>query len=594
MKLKSRRSSLVEYGSLYPESMVVVLTDQFKIVPDNGPIRACSVNLTDKYLSYRLATFEKANTVSDNIVSDSNVISIPVQDIIGCHVMRSQPVTSRIQESQTYDLERADIASYLVINSYTALNRPRLGVLRQLKRSRLTVVFAVSKGTDWSENFECAERWSKAILWLRKDKGSIINSDPEVPISIPKEAPKQRSLLVLVNPASGPGKAVDIFTQQVSPVLAESGLKYEVMITKAANEAHDYVMNTVDLMTKYDGLVIVSGDGLLYEVINGIMKRDDSDLVIKMPIGIIPGGSGNALAHSINHSTKDKINCNSILASSLNIVSGKVCPMDIVKVTSSNGQVCYSFLSIGWGIIADIDIESERLRAIGGARFTVWGIFRAFALKRYRGKLSYKPLAGYEKAHEPVSKKSIKKSKSVEESKLKREHSVDGFSESEMAGSQSAPVSPIEDMPSPVAFKLADQVKPVEVNLEATANIPCLSEPVPQDWVTIDDEFVIVHAVYQSHISKDCFFAPEARIDDAIIWLLFINGNVNRGQVAQFLIAMDSGTHVDFPFVKMVPVRAFRLEPDSSSGLLTVDGEVIECCPIQAEILPGLARVMTR
>jgi sphingosine kinase len=39
-------------------------------------------------------------------------------------------------------------------------------------------------------------------------------------------------------------------------------------------------------------------------------------------------------------------------------------------------QILYSFLSIGWGLIADIDIESERLRSIGGQRFTVWSLAR--------------------------------------------------------------------------------------------------------------------------------------------------------------------------------------------------------------------------
>jgi hypothetical protein len=36
----------------------------------------------------------------------------------------------------------------------------------------------------------------------------------------------------------------------------------------------------------------------------------------------------------------------------------------------------YSFLSIGWGLIADIDIESERLRSIGDQRFTIWSLAR--------------------------------------------------------------------------------------------------------------------------------------------------------------------------------------------------------------------------
>lgn len=39
-------------------------------------------------------------------------------------------------------------------------------------------------------------------------------------------------------------------------------------------------------------------------------------------------------------------------------------------------QVAFSFLSFGWGLLADIDIESERLRMIGSPRFTIWSMAR--------------------------------------------------------------------------------------------------------------------------------------------------------------------------------------------------------------------------
>lgn len=64
--------------------------------------------------------------------------------------------------------------------------------------------------------------------------------------------------------------------------------------------------------------------------------------------------------------------------------------MDIVRVETRN-QILFSFLSVGWGLLADIDIESERLRAIGGQRFTVWSVARLIGLRTYKGKVSYLP-----------------------------------------------------------------------------------------------------------------------------------------------------------------------------------------------------------
>lgn len=40
---------------------------------------------------------------------------------------------------------------------------------------------------------------------------------------------------------------------------------------------------------------------LLIQVINGLMEREDWQEAIQTPLGILPGGSGNALAASIHH-----------------------------------------------------------------------------------------------------------------------------------------------------------------------------------------------------------------------------------------------------------------------------------------------------
>ena len=37
------------------------------------------------------------------------------------------------------------------------------------------------------------------------------------------------------------------------------------------------------------------GDGIIFEVYNGLMKRQDRVEAIKMPLAIIPGGSGKIL-----------------------------------------------------------------------------------------------------------------------------------------------------------------------------------------------------------------------------------------------------------------------------------------------------------
>jgi len=48
-----------------------------------------------------------------------------------------------------------------------------------------------------------------------------------------------------------------------------------------------------------------------------------------------------------------------------------------------------------------------------------------------------------------------------------------------------------------------------------------LDTPVPDDWVTIDEEFVLVGAVYQSHLAKDNLMVPNARLAEGVIHLVW-------------------------------------------------------------------------
>ncbi len=49
----------------------------------------------------------------------------------------------------------------------------------------------------------------------------------------------------------------------------------------------------------------------------------------------------------------------------------------------------YSFLSFEWCFMADIDMNSEFLRFLGGLRFEIYGLWRLLKVRRYKGKFSY-------------------------------------------------------------------------------------------------------------------------------------------------------------------------------------------------------------
>lgn len=50
-------------------------------------------------------------------------------------------------------------------------------------------------------------------------------------------------------------------------------------------------------------------------------------------------------------------------------------PLDLLDVRTTDQHV-FAFLVLNWGFFADVDIESERLRALGSLRFPIYALDR--------------------------------------------------------------------------------------------------------------------------------------------------------------------------------------------------------------------------
>ncbi|XP_061814027.2 sphingosine kinase 2 [Nerophis lumbriciformis] len=699
-----------------------------------------------------------------------------------------------------------------------------------------------------------AERWSAAVQCLLG--GVAVTSETEFSRSL---LPRPKRLLLLVNPFSGRGQAMQWCHTHILPMIREANISYNLIQTERQNHARELIREIS--LPEWDGVVIISGDGLLHEVINGLMERADWEQAIKTPVGILPCGSGNALAGAINHNAGYDmclrepllLNCCFLLC------RGGVRPMDLVSVTTSpssssssnnnnNSRAAaprrvFSFLSVAWGFVSDVDIESERYRGLGSARFTLGTLVRIASLRSYKGRLSYLPpatvasspdatpppprrplsrsitegLEGFCKTpiHRTSSDMGISEQRSLRRGEGEREKEErqrererrrerargggtgvvrasslmeDREKETEMeeerlrgdcnmsAGDgalaqiedeeggagmgeglvpaeeadgepegcytyqdgacdtkptlrkNSAPSSQIadtlfsqplaqeadagasygaEDMDlngsyaypldgtreraltisspfrhSPFSYKprTVDHNKnssrprplslmqhshsnslppklpslslslsptppsspscasprsssflaprpntpgspslrmqsstfnfdmaepngpfknrpyvPLPSNLPRDELLPPLDQPLPtRDWVTIEGDFVLVLALYQSHLGADLHAAPQARFDDGLIHLTFVRAGISRATLLRLFFAMERGTHhsVSSPYVSHISCRAFRLQPLSTRGTLTVDGELVPYGPLQAQVHPSLARLI--
>lgn len=106
---------------------------------------------------------------------------------------------------------------------------------------------------------------------------------------------------MLINPRSGPGKARSIFEKTVAPLLDQSSTRYDVVVTSNRNHARDLVCGEEELARKWTDIVIVSGDGLLFEMLQGIFRRDDwKDVISQVRFGIIAGGSGLSRIYTVH------------------------------------------------------------------------------------------------------------------------------------------------------------------------------------------------------------------------------------------------------------------------------------------------------
>ncbi|KAL3284427.1 hypothetical protein HHI36_018586 [Cryptolaemus montrouzieri] len=343
---------------------------------------------------------------------------------------------------------------------------------------------------------------------------------------------------------------------------------------------------------------MVGGDGIVFEVINGLFERWDwSETVKNIPVGVIPGGSGNGLARSIAYHCGEPY-IPSTLPSALAAIKSKVAPMDLVRVETKS-QILFSFLSVGWGFLSDVDIESERLRILGGQRFNVWSLARLIGLRSYRGKIWYLPASCSFNIPKDIELSPINTGSNPDISvntHATRQRLDSWYSAaSRRTAFFSAAESSYQSTTDNETGDPANKEKPRMYG--PASQLPCLNATLTPPWVCIDGSFLMVHASYQSHLGEDVLFVPDAKLNDGTIWLLVIHTGTTRSQLLQFLLRLSSGSHLNCiskrSRIQLLPVRAFRIEPDpKEQGYVTVDGELVEYGPIQAEIFPELGRIM--
>ena len=281
-----------------------------------------------------------------------------------------------------------------------------------------------------------------------------------------------------------------------------------------------------------DALIAVGGDGILFEILQGIHLRPDAETILtKLKFGIVGTGTCNGLAKSIqyaSHSNEMK-NLYTIRESIFLICKGKTSSMDLsLFQTLSKKQSYLGFLTFSWAIISDIDFESEIIRFVGSLRMELWTAWRIINLKTYHGKFSYLP-------------------------------------------------------PSPSSSPSSQQ--------QSNNNSDNMDNLTPE-WKTIEDEFILLWVSQVSHASYDVHNSPSSKLNDGVFKALIIRKNkCSRLKLVAIMLKLEYGTHIKYEECEVYDCIAFRLEPITTGSYNDLDGERIDDGIVHAKVLPSAINI---
>ncbi|CAN6552968.1 unnamed protein product [Malus baccata var. baccata] len=313
---------------------------------------------------------------------------------------------------------------------------------------------------------------------------------------------RPKRLFVFVNPFGGSKSASKIYLDHVKPLFEDAGIQFtlqggcrhpiyaarlgisvNVLLIKTRYQLHaKEVAKTVDL-SKYDGVVCVSG--------------------------------GWNLGHKRS--------------------------LDVATICQGKTKF-FSVLMLAWGLVADIDIESEKYRWMGSARLDFYAVQRIVFLRQYHGSISFVPAPGFETYGEPTS-----------------------YSNDSEPANQHIACAPNQE--EPINIRQHGYEGP-DINLHT------------MDWRTIRGPFVSIWLHNVPWGGEDTKAAPDAKFSDGYIDVILMRA-CPKLSLLSLMAGLSTGSHIKSPYVLYFKVKAFILQPGPRAedpvkgGIIDSDGEVL-------------------
>ncbi|XP_007934147.1 ceramide kinase-like protein [Orycteropus afer afer] len=205
---------------------------------------------------------------------------------------------------------------------------------------------------------------------------------------------RPKSLKILLNPQSHKREATYIYYEKVEPLLKIAGIKTDITITEY--EGHALSLLKECELQGFDGIVCVGGDGFASEVAHALLLRAQKNAGVEtdclltpvraqLPLGVIPAGSTNVLAHSL-HGVPH------VVTATLHIIMGHIQPVDVCTFSTTGKLLRFGFSAM-FGFGGRTLALAEKYRWMSPNQRRDFAIIKALAkLKPENCEISFLPL----------------------------------------------------------------------------------------------------------------------------------------------------------------------------------------------------------
>ena len=179
-----------------------------------------------------------------------------------------------------------------------------------------------------------------------------------------------KPLLILFNPHAGSGRSMH-YLQPIEDAFKATQRAVEWVHTSHAGHAQQ-VITTTDL-TAYDGVVAAGGDGTLFEVINGLMSHPAEQ---RIPLGVIPVGTGNAFSRDLGLEPTD-------WQKGVDIINNRHRQHIDIGHAKTPEQEFFFINIIGMGFVVDAGRSTLKIKKLGKSAYTLATLWETARLKKH-------------------------------------------------------------------------------------------------------------------------------------------------------------------------------------------------------------------